>query len=356
MKFLYFVLVSYGLCSTAPQRLRELFNSVKEFANESGTAPSEDTTNSIIETALRFANDNDRQLDILVHVLTTVCDNNIGKCDLDKIAWEAVARLYQQGTAKGQSGLDDSADRKPSQIETRTEIVGSVSAPPVVIPTPTIDSSDYENPSQKRSISDEPERRQRSRTDMKEELISILRHLRNIQDDRRPTNPIGTDYLNFIHYRMAVNGEYDKLMYQLEILDGLDRKHASRVFFLFQDAFYKLKDPSFSLHRNTAASLESRVDRILEQVNRTPAPETVISKLAEIVKEGRKFYDPSPATKEMQNKIYEMAKRNDFKSISYLLYVHQCAGTSYARKRFLVEKAYNYLKDSTERKNINNIK
>ena len=102
-------IVSLATSSTA--RLRDFFRSLTEFASDQGQTASQSTSDIIIESAVRFANNEGSSLDHLMTALRIVCETDISKCQLDNIAWSAVGQLYDriQPAQTGGQGMDQGA-------------------------------------------------------------------------------------------------------------------------------------------------------------------------------------------------------------------------------------------------------
>ena len=324
MRFLYFAVLGLGLCSTAPQRLHNLFESVKEFARESGPTTSTQKDNKIIESAIRFARNEGRPLEHFVDILRTVSDNGISKCELDHIAWKAVALLYDaQSSEKGTGSV--TVDKQPN-----------VAAPVVVQPTPISDSESVPDRQGKRGAVLEG----------KDRVLSILEHLRSLHligDLEKTCNREGIEYLNYIHYKMVLDGEYEKLLLNLKLLGGIHDEAPMRIFYLFEDAYRKLTDPSYSIPESTEQKLVSEINRVKYFFSFKPDRARIMQKLEYICSKAAHDNSPFGVLQDVEDHILGMAKEGDLEGLRYIINLYGEAGFSLPRKRTLLKRAYRHM-------------
>ena len=317
MNVLYWLLV--GLGSTTTGRLRDLFDSVKEFAKESGSAPSEEATSRIIESAVRFANNNGNDLDNFLNVLKTVCHNDIGKCDLDRISWGAVKQLWN-----AESLSQRETDVKEVRVVAEKDSVESVTG--------------------KRSLEDESnsEMSKKQRTDKREEILSILEKLRAFHPYFEPRRNFGVGLINYFHYKLVEREDWDKLEYNLKLFGGISSDSPLPVSFLFDDAYEKLTNPAFTLPKNDLDKALSKLEGFLR---RPTSRSYILSKLQSIcVGRTVKYAPPVGTVAEMEEILLRMARDGDMDGLNYAFAMYYEAAYSPVRMRTLFQRAYDYLK------------
>ena len=330
MRFIYWGLVGLVTSATPPQRLRHLFDLVKGFARESSTVASVDNSNTIIESAVRFAHNEGRELEHFIQVMRTVCKNDISKCDLDKISWDALARLFEEKSVP-----------QPA----------TVAAAPVVEPTPISDSAEYlpiEKSSRKRSIEDEADA---VGSDRREEVLSILKFHKSLRNEALPVQSgKGIDFLNYMHYRMVVHGEFDQLLYHLELLGATNRKQPQQILQYFEDAYTKLIDPFFRFSQSFEERMESEY-KMFEDFHKSFS-----SNLAQSIKKLRyicfhrapEYKEPHGATQEMSDRLLQMAKDGDWKGLRYAMNIYEYANYTLVRKRTILQRTLDYLEEQLQ--------
>ena len=344
MRFIYWSLASLGICATPPERLRDLFNSVKEFAKETGRESTKQDADTIIESAIRFAKNEGGQLDSFMDVLRTVCTNNISKCQLDQLAWDAVGQLYTAKSSEPSANKLNMVKSEKSETLSLTNKADIEQPAPAV--SPMIDS--FGKSTKKRSVSDESEqessRSNRQRSEAREKVLSILGCLELLSKDGMPTliNK-GIEFLNYLHYRMVALGDYDKLLDQLEMF-GATHPSPMQVINLFDDALKRMRDPSYIVPKAFEDRMENeRKDR--DAFNRKPAELTrIMNKLQYICRDrGPAFRTPYGAVAEMADRLVQMAKNGDLHRVQYAISMYEFAGFSFGLKRALVQSTFDYL-------------
>ena len=342
MRFIYWTFVAVGMSSTPPQRLRELFETVKDFAKDNGKTVSAENTNAITASAVRFANNEGRELDTFLQVLRTVCKNDISKCDLDKLAWDSLSRLFEEG-----SSASVKSEAEPLSKKLSVKPVDPIA--PAVQPAPISDSIEYlPIKSQKRSGESDSDstRPVRSRSESREKVISILERQKDLRViSSRDNMNSGAQFLNYIHYRMVLHGEYDQLLYHLELLGGAHETFPLHVFYVFEDAYKKLTDESFSISESFETRMEDQYQKELKYHKFPVRKDFVISKLHHIcVVRAAEYREPFATMLEMETRLLDMAKRGDLQALRYAINIYEYAGWSYVKKRTLFQRVFDYLR------------
>lgn len=306
------------MSSTPPQRLRELFESVNEFANESGKPVSAETKNTIIDSAVHYARNDGRELDSFVAVLRAVRMNDISKCDFQKLAWDAVARLLE---AEVVSEADHSVNKPARHLAIKAS--GSHKR----------STMDEEVPS------GESARAVRSRSGTKEEVLSIL----NRQSGAFRQRNNAEKFLNYVHYRMAVRGEYDQLLHHLDLLGGSSIEFPQPVLLVFEDAYKRLRDSSHVISKSMEDRLEREFNMEMAVLKRPATEDELIAKLRNIcVERGTPYKPPVGATAEMEDRLLDMARRGDLNALKYAIRIYEYTDFSNIRKRTLFQKVYEF--------------
>ena len=344
MRLIHWSLVTLGICATPPQRLRDLFDSVKEFAKETGRESTKQDADTIVESAIRFAKNEGRQLDSFMEVLRTVCMNDISKCELEKLTWDAVGKLYAAKSSEPSANkLAVVQTGKSEELSLAAEVLIEQPAPVV---TPIVDS--FDKSPKKRSMSEKSEREtsrsNRQRSEMRDKVLSILERLESASKNDPPisTNP-GNQYLDYIHYRMVVLGDYDKLLYQLELF-GATHPSPMHVMYIFDDALKRLKDPSYSIPPASEAHMENERNKHDEFFKKPAELTRIMNKLRYICRDrGPAFRTPYGAVAEMADRIVQMAKNGDLDRVQYTISMYEFAGFSFMLKRGLLQSTLHYL-------------
>ena len=358
MRFLYFAFFGLGMCATPPQRLRELFDSIKEFAKETGTTASSETSERIIEAAVCFANADGQKLDHYVDILHTVHGNEISKSELDRLAWEAFGRLFEMKceSSKTQTAEVKNDEQRANPVITgipSTKSTGQQQSANPLASAVTGENSQIEKRSVKRSMEEDPDtaRSIRSRSQDKERVLSILKFQRDLRNDSFKVTPgEGIDLLNYMHYRMVVTGDYDKLLYQLELFGALHEKFPQRVLHMFQDAYRKLEDPSFSIPKEQEERMEQEYQKQVEYFERYFDLYKFTNKLWNTcINRGAEYKEPRGAALEMSDRLVKMAKEGDFKALRYAIYMYEYAGYTGVRRRTVFQAVFDYLESLDKR-------
>lgn len=314
--FLYLAILSLGLSSAASGRLREFFDSVKEFANENGEEPSTAVSKNIIESAVRFANNDGRPLDMFIDVLQSVHKNHVTKAFLDRLAWDAVGELFKSAVNKVH--VDELKD--------------SASAGPPTAPC-----------SKKRGLGSgfAPESRL---GDNRKRVLSILTHLRSLPGRYEPARiGLNMKLQNYIHYKMVENGEYERLLYNLELLGATPGlRPMQSAFHVFRDAYEKMVDPSFVIR-------DKRLDEALADHETFHLQaydlDRFLAKLETVMQSAPEYKRPCGRLHDMEAIIFEMAQRRDVEGLNRALMLHENANAPFVRRRALFQRAYDLLKN-----------
>ena len=100
--FLYFLILSLGQGSfvfrshepRVVSRVRDLFAFVGKFANEEGPVVPFETSNRIVESAVRLAHNEELELSHYLELLRIVSTAAVSKSALDVLTWRAVQEVY----------------------------------------------------------------------------------------------------------------------------------------------------------------------------------------------------------------------------------------------------------------------
>ena len=324
MRFIYLaILLAMGSCSI-PQRIRDLFDTVKEFAKESGKTVSTENSSAIIESAVRFVKQDGRQLDAYLEILQTVCGNDISKCDLDRIAWKTVERMLEQ------------------------ESVAQPANPPNVIePSRSIESVPGIKKRPIDAASDSRHQQKRSREEYKQECIERLRNFKGAPNTLNLRVVKRVEVWNYIHYKMVVDGEYDQLLERLRWFGTQYFTIHEKAKAAFDAAYQKLTDPSFSMRPSLVSILEKQRIQLENELNQPAGQSRVLVKLGEVFRELSPDQELTPGigyVAELAAKLLRMGKQGDFKSIETVIGLYDSTRVSGGRMRALLHPVYEYLK------------
>ena len=313
---LLLAMVASGYSSTT--RVRDFFKSIREFATEGGQTASPDTSNSVIESALRYANSNGRDLDNIIDALTAVCRNNIGECDIEKLMWAALERLFDQTKAVVTTVESVSPQRKEEN-----------------------------SPSRKRPMEYEAdERRVKARSAESRERVEIV--LRRASLVPRPPvlrNTLGSEVLNYLNYKLVEQGNFDQILYHLELLGATDEKNSLlHLMHVFGDAYKKLMDPSHELRDE---KLEEALKAEEKFFSVPPSRQRILKKLRYICASSPKPYAPPIGILiEMEKRVFEMTKRGDLEGLRFVINLFENAGFGFVKNRSLFQRSLDLLERS----------
>ena len=379
---LLLTLVSFG--DSSPTRLRDFFNSIKEFANKEGQTASPDSYNSIIGSALRYANSNGRDLDNFVNALTIVCLNKIAVRDLDRIGLDALERLFHQRMAESVSSNQQGheviekttmeqeciggqiVERQMKEEQSPPELSKDVQkaesedeslnrrSTDVVKAESEVESLNRRSPDVAKAESIEPQlKEERSRSAPKRPIDNynaesrktvewILKRAESLPEPPNIRLNRGTDLLNYMNYKLAENGDFEQLLYHLTLLGAADKGDGTQyVIHLFEDAFKKLMNPSYVWRNGKLDEALRSQERFL---NVRPSRIKIVERLRTIRdKADGEYKKPFGIVSEMERRVFEMTKNRNYSELLFALQLYENAGFSNIKKRTLFQRSLDWL-------------
>ena len=343
MRLLFFL----PLASASVFRLKDLFESVKDFASESASAePSSEDKDRVIEAALYHIRGNGPELDSFVSFLNAICGPQIAKCHIDELAWETAARLINERTTTAQQPVPEPARLEPTTIAPTIDV--ETTTGDTMEPSLRQEAREVQVPSRsglKRSRSENRvEELSRNPTNSRVSRSQVIEALDRIKRNRRePEDRVGLHYMDYHHFLMAKRGDYAQLMRNIEILDNAYSNHIPQ---LFSSAYKRLLDDSYEMSRSHLDRYRTQFQNIGGYSLRPKTKSKILAKLKEYMEDGT-IEDATARDKsaKLEAELVQLAKDSNWAQLQYELDVLQTSRVGRSKMKSLFRNVYSMLKD-----------
>jgi hypothetical protein len=200
--------------------------------------------------------------------------------------------------------------------------------------------------SSKRSADESGIARKRSRNDnsWRSKFIDRIHFYRHAKRWDNVKKTYGTDYLNFVHFRLAEEGKYEELY---ERFLELENVHTFFLPVLFEDAYLYLTRESFVFEESRRTKMNALVEQTESEKSKSLTRSSLFDSLDRYFRSGPLNDKPmSSHFVKLESSLLDKYREGKFEDIHRLLELYELSSVGRGKIQSLFRRMYNYLKRS----------